>query len=134
MFTQFWWTNKCWCCVFKRKNEQCIFASPFGNIPFNAGENYFEHLLISNAFGTESSGALLGVEEEQNKIVFSYCFISNTYSFEVFKTALRNFVNLAEEWQNKPKDLSVKKFCPWEPELLWYISYFNHINITITKK
>ena len=109
--------------VYLKENKQCIFASPIGYIPATADENYFEYLLISNSFGTEAGGALLGIEEEQNRIVLSYCFISNTFSFELFKTALRNFVNLAEEWQNKYKDLSIKKFCPWKSELLRYISY-----------
>ena len=73
--------------------------------------------------GTETGGALLGIEAEENRIVLSYSFISNTFSFELFKTALRNFVNLSQEWINKHKELSVKKFCPWTSELLKYISY-----------
>ena len=109
--------------VYSKENKQCFLASPIGNIPTNANEKYLEYLLISNSFGTKTRGALLGIEVEENRIVLSYCFISNTFSFELFKTALRNFVNLSQEWINKYKELSVKKFCPWTSELLKYISY-----------
>ena len=84
--------------IYLKNNNQCIFASPIGYIPDNANEEYFEKLHIGNAFGTETGGALLGLEEEENRIVLAYVFISNTFSFELFKKVLLNFVNLTEEW------------------------------------
>ena len=67
--------------IYSKENKQSIFASPIGNIRPDADEKYFEHLLISNAFGTETGGSLIGIETEENRIVLSYCFISNTFSF-----------------------------------------------------
>lgn len=109
--------------VYNKKNNQCFFASPIGNIPTNPNENYYKKLLISNAFGTETGGAMLGIEEEGNRIVLAYNFISNIISFELFKTLLRNFVNLVEEWQVKHKSLCEVKSYPWQFDLFKYLSY-----------
>ncbi len=87
--------------VYRKDEEQVIFASPIGNIPAEGQENFFKQLLIANAFGIENAGAILGIEEDENRVVLSYMFISSTFSFELFKTVLANFVDLVEAWQEK---------------------------------
>lgn len=87
--------------VFRKEQEQVIFAAPIGDIPVEGQENFFKQLLISNAFGIENAGAILGIEEEENRVVLSYVFISSTFSFDLFKTVLANFVDLVEAWQEK---------------------------------
>ena len=87
--------------VFRKEQEQVIFAAPIGDIPAEGQENFFKQLLISNAFGIENAGAILGIEEEENRVILSYVFISSTFSFDLFKTVLANFVDLVEAWQEK---------------------------------
>jgi len=87
--------------VYRKEQEQVIFAAPIGDIPVEGQENFFKQLLISNAFGIENAGAILGIEEEENRVVLSYVFISSTFSFDLFKTVLANFVDLVESWQEK---------------------------------
>lgn len=87
--------------VYRKDQEQVIFAAPVGNIPVEGQENFFKQLLISNAFGIENAGATLGIEEEENRVILSYMFISSTFSFDLFKTVLGNFVDLVEAWQEK---------------------------------
>jgi len=87
--------------VYRKEQEQVIFAAPIGDIPVEGQENFFKQLLISNAFGIENAGAILGIEEEENRVVLSYVFISSTFSFDLFKTVLANFVDLVEAWQEK---------------------------------
>ena len=108
--------------VYNKENNQCIFASPIGYIPDYPSEVYFKHLLSSNAFGTETGGAMLGIEVENNRIVLAYNFISNICSYELFRTALKNFVNLAEEWQIKHKYLCEARFS-FQSDLSKYISF-----------
>ena len=38
----------------------------------------------------------------------SYTFITQSFTYELFKTVLNNFVSLVEEWMGKVKDLSNK--------------------------
>ena len=109
--------------VYLKDNNQCIFVSPIGNIPSIADEKYFEQLLISNGFGTETGGSFFVLEEGENHVVLAYNFIASTFSFELFKTALKNFVNLVEELQKKHKNLCEMKFCPLKSDLKKYISF-----------
>lgn len=87
--------------VYRKEQEQVIFAAPIGDIPAEGQEGFFKQLLIANAFGIENAGATLGIEEDANRIVLSYMFISSTFSFELFKTVLANFVDLVEAWKEK---------------------------------
>lgn len=91
--------------VYRKDQEQVILAAPIGNIPAEGQEYFFKQLLIANAFGIENAGATLGIEEIENRVVLSYMFISSTFSFELFKTVLANFVDLVEAWQEKIKTL-----------------------------
>ena len=92
--------------VYRKDQEQVILAAPVGNIPVEGQESFFKQLLIANAFGIENAGATLGIEEEENRVVLSYMFISSTFSFDLFKTVLGNFVDLVEAWQEKIETLA----------------------------
>ena len=70
--------------VYRKEQEQVIFAAPIGDIPAEGQEGFFKQLLIANAFGIENAGATLGIEEDANRIVLSYMFISSTFSFVSF--------------------------------------------------
>ncbi|MFQ6723496.1 MAG: type III secretion system chaperone [Opitutales bacterium] len=91
--------------VYRKEQEQVIFAAPIGDIPAEGQEGFFKQLLIANAFGIENAGAVLGIEEDENRVVLSYMFISSTFSFDLFKTVLANFVDLVEVWQEKIKTI-----------------------------
>ena len=91
--------------VYNKENDQCFFASPIGTVPAEGREEFFKQLLVSNAFGIENGGAVLGIEEEEDRVVLSYTFIASTFSFELFKTVLGNFVTMVENWQNKYANL-----------------------------
>ena len=91
--------------VYRKEQEQVIFAAPIGDIPAEGQESFFRQLLISNAFGIENAGAILGIEEDENRVVLCYMFISSTFSFDLFKTVLANFVDLVEVWQEKIKTI-----------------------------
>ena len=43
----------------------------------------------------------MGIEDDENRVILSYMFISSTFSFDLFKTVLANFVDLVESWQEK---------------------------------
>ncbi len=92
--------------IYRKEQEQVILASPIGDIPPEGREEFFKQLLIANAFGLENAGAILGIEEQENRIVLSYMFISSIFSFDLFKTVLANFVDLVEFWQEKIKTIA----------------------------
>jgi hypothetical protein len=94
--------------VYRKEQEQVIFAAPIGDIPVEGQESFFRQLLISNAFGIENAGAVLGIEDDENRVVLSYMFISSTFSFDLFKTVLANFVDLVEDWQEKIKTIETE--------------------------
>ncbi len=87
--------------VYRKEQDQCIFAAPIGDVLASGQENFFKRLLIANAFGIENAGAIIGIDEEKNSVVLSYTFIASTFSFDLFKVVLNNFVNMVEEWQDK---------------------------------
>lgn len=87
--------------VYRKEQDQCIFAAPIGDVLAGGQENFFKRLLIANAFGIENAGAIIGIDEEKSNIVLSYTFIASTFSFDLFKVVLNNFVNMVEEWQGK---------------------------------
>lgn len=91
--------------VYNKDNDQCFFASPIGAVPADGHEEFYRQLLVSNAFGTENGGAVLGIEEEEERVVLSYTFIASTFSFELFKTVLGNFVTMVENWMGKYETL-----------------------------
>ncbi|MDR0393047.1 MAG: type III secretion system chaperone [Puniceicoccales bacterium] len=91
--------------VFRKEQDQCIFASKIGVIPLENKETFFKELLKANAFGIETAGASLGVDEENDSIVLSYIFITQSFVYELFKTVLNNFVDLVEKWMQKLEDL-----------------------------
>ena len=91
--------------VYNEKNNQCFFASPICLIPNNDREKFYEQLLISNNAYNENGGVILGIEEEQNRVVLSYTFIADTFSYFKFKNVLKNFVDIAESNTLKFKGL-----------------------------
>ena len=91
--------------VYNEKINQCFFASPICLIPNNDREKFYEQLLISNNTYNENGGVNLGIEEEQNRVVLSYTFIADTFSYFKFKNVLKNFVDIAESNNLKFKDL-----------------------------
>ena len=91
--------------VYNEKINQCFFASPICLIPNNDREKFYEQLLISNNAYNENGGVILGIEEEQNRVVLSYTFIADTFSYFKFKNVLKNFVDIAESNTLKFKGL-----------------------------
>ncbi|MDR0755872.1 MAG: type III secretion system chaperone [Puniceicoccales bacterium] len=91
--------------VFRQEQDQCIFASKIGTIPLENKDMVFEELLKANAFGIATAGAILGIDPDNDSIVLSYVFITQSFVYELFKTVLSNFVNLVEEWMQKLEDL-----------------------------
>ncbi len=93
--------------VYKKDLDLCIFASPIIDIPSTGQENFFRRLLTENVFGIATAGSTFGIEEEKNRIILSYTFIASTFSFDLFKTVLGNFVDLVEEWKKKCEDFQL---------------------------
>ena len=93
---------------YRKEQEQVIFAAPIGDVPSEGQESFFRQLLIANAFGIENAGAVLGIEKDENRVILSYMFISSTFSFDLFKTVLANFVDLVEAWQEKIKTIETE--------------------------
>lgn len=91
--------------VYNENINQCFLHSPICLIPNNDREKFYEQLLISNNTYNENGGVILGIEEEQNRVVLSYTFIADTFSYFRFKNVLRNFVDIAESNILKFKDL-----------------------------
>ncbi len=87
--------------VYQKDIDQCIFAAPIIDIPATGQEELFRRILTENVFGIATAGATFGIEEEKNRIVLSYTFITSTFSFDLFKTVLGNFVDLVEDWKKK---------------------------------
>ena len=59
-------------------------------------EEFLKKILISNAFGIENGGAILGIDEDSYLLVLSFIFVASTFSFELFKTVMSNFVSMVE--------------------------------------
>jgi len=93
--------------VYRKEQDQCILAAPIGDVPVENKEEYFRKLLVANVFGLENAGAVIGLDEDKNSIVLSYTFIASTFSFDLFKTVLGNFVNMVENWQEKLREMIV---------------------------
>ena len=60
--------------------------------------------MIENVFGLATGGCAFGIEDNR-WIVISYTFITSTFTFDLFKTVLGNFVTVVEDWQNKCKSM-----------------------------
>jgi hypothetical protein len=82
--------------VYIEKNNQCFLASPICSIPNSDREKFYEQLLISNNTYNKNGGIILGIDEDSNRVVISYTFIANTFTYFRFKNVLRNFVDIAE--------------------------------------
>ena len=80
--------------LYKKQNNQCTFSSPLCNITDNNLENFYRQLLISNSFHKTDVGSIIGIEDKTNSLYISYTFIASTFSYEMFKTILFNFVDL----------------------------------------
>lgn len=93
--------------VYKKDLDLCIFAAPIIEIPSAGQENFFRKILTENVFGIATAGSAFGIEEEKNRIILSYTFIASTFSFDLFKTVLGNFVDLVEEWKGKCEDFQL---------------------------
>ena len=91
--------------VYNEKNDQCFLASPICIIPNSDREKFYEQLLISNNAYNENGGVILGIDEESNRVVLSYTFIANTFSYLRFKNVLNNFVDIAEKNILKYKEI-----------------------------
>ena len=83
--------------VFREEYNQCFLASPICSIPNSDREKFYEQLLISNNTYNKNGGVILGIDENSNRVVISYTFIANTFSYLRFKNTLKNFVDIAEK-------------------------------------
>lgn len=91
--------------AYREDQDQCIFAAKIGDIPVEGKEVLYESLLKANAFGMDTAGASLGIDEENNSIVLSFVFLTQSFSYDLFKTVLNNFVDLVEDWTKKYEEL-----------------------------
>ena len=82
--------------VYNEQYNQCFLASPICLIPNNDKEKFYEQLLISNNTYNVNGGVILGIDEDSNRVVLSYTFIANTFSYSRFKNVLKNFVDIVE--------------------------------------
>ena len=83
--------------IYNEKRSLCSFVSPICSIPNKNKETFYKKLLIANSFGIENGGAVLSIDKKINSIILSFTFIVSTFSFELFKTVLLNFVTMAEK-------------------------------------
>ena len=91
--------------IYNEKRRLCSFASLICYIPNKKKEEFYKKLLIANSFGIENGGAVLSIDKKTNSIVFSFTFIVSTFTFELFKIVLNNFVTLAEKNMDKYEKL-----------------------------
>ena len=82
--------------IYNEKRNLCSFASPICSNPYKNKETFYKKLLIANSFGIENGGAVLSIDKKINSIILSFTFIVSTFSFELFRTVLLNFVTIAE--------------------------------------
>ena len=82
--------------ILNEKRSLCSFVSPICSIPNKNKETFYKKLLIANSFGIENGGAVLSIDKKINSIILSFTFIVSTFSFELFRTVLLNFVTIAE--------------------------------------
>jgi hypothetical protein len=87
--------------VFREAQDQLFYVSRLGGLPAENPEEFYKNLLKANAFGSETAGAAIGIDEGDGTVVLSYVLISSTLSYDLFKVTLGNFVDLAEVWINK---------------------------------
>jgi len=92
--------------LFRKEQDQFIFISRVGSLPSEGKEEFYAQLLTGNAFGIETAGASIGIDEVENAVVLSYVLIASILNYSLFKTVLGNFVDLAEEWMEKTKNFS----------------------------
>jgi len=98
--------------LYRKEQDQLIFISKVGNLPIEGKEAFYMQLLKGNAFGTETAGASLGIDEEENAVILSYVLIASMLNYDLFKTVLGNFVDLAEEWLGKTENFSSNAIGP----------------------
>lgn len=93
--------------VYRKEQDQCIFAAPIIDLPSQGQGELLRKIMIENVFGMATAGCSFGIEEDRERIIVSYTFIASTFTFDLFKTVLGNFVDIVEEWQQKCKDMQL---------------------------
>lgn len=93
--------------VYRKEQDQCIFAAPIIDLPSQGQGELLKKIMIENVFGMATAGCCFGIEEDRERIVVSYTFIASTFTFDLFKTVLGNFVDVVEEWQKKCEDMQM---------------------------
>lgn len=93
--------------VYRKDQDQCIFAAPIIDLPSQGQGELLRKIMIENVFGMATAGCVFGIEEDRERIVISYTFIASTFTFDLFKTVLGNFVDVVEEWQQKCENMQL---------------------------
>ena len=93
--------------VYRKDMDQCIFAAPIIDLPSQGQGELLRKIMIENVFGMATAGCVFGIEEDRERIVISYTFIASTFTFDLFKTVLGNFVDVVEEWQQKCENMQL---------------------------
>ena len=93
--------------VYRKEQDQCIFAAPVVDLPSQGQGELLKKIMIENVFGMATAGCVFGIEEDRQRIVVSYTFIASTFTFDLFKTVLGNFVDVVEEWQQKCESMQL---------------------------
>lgn len=115
--------------LFRKEQDQAIFISKVGELPPEGKEGFYRELLKANAFGMETAGATLGIDEDENSVVLSYVLIAHIMVYDLFKTVLANFVDLAEEWIQKLENRSAIEAATNEAPSSAYESPFNFARV-----
>ena len=93
--------------VYRKEQDQCIFAAPVIDLPSQGQGELLRKIMIENVFGMATAGCVFGIEEDRERLVISYTFIASTFTFDLFKTVLGNFVDVVEEWQQKCENMQM---------------------------
>lgn len=61
-------------------------------------EALFTRLLLANLFGQGTHGAILGLNEESNKVLLT-CLLDKETDYPAFSDALETFINTIDYWR-----------------------------------
>lgn len=71
-----------------------------GSIPKENEEAFFEHVMLSNLFGDGTSGAIIGIDENEKNIVISQ-HVDYDIPYQEFKDILEDFLNSCDVWKDE---------------------------------
>ncbi len=83
---------------FSEQRESILFVCEIANIPVHTPSKIYRTLLEAQLFDQGTGGGKFALDTESNTLIFTFEFMLNSPTFDIFQEVLENYIVFCKHW------------------------------------